>query len=287
MSEIQDMMGIKEEAEAELRKAADRLAIQTKAHIAEQANKKLHTRRGMFIEALSHFQLDDNTWVVQLDASARWIDEGMDEHDMLDSLLKSKKAKKGKDGQNYVVVPFQHNKGAQQLTPAQQTLLATIKKELAKVGTTPNKIETDARGKAKEGLVRTLDINTQPINKRTNPIGRGQLGDVAQGPTGTPLLQGIRVYQRQVKDKKSGEAKMGRFVMTFRVASDKQRNQFPGNSSAPWKKVHPDKPNDQARWHHPGLEAMNLMQEGMEWAKKEWERKVGPDLLDALVASLS
>lgn len=288
MSEVMDLMDMGEVADSELKRAAAQLAVATKGHIVEQAQQKLHTRRGPFIEALSHFPIDDTTWVINLDASARWIDEGMTEHDMLDDLLKSKKAKRAADGSTYVVVPFQQNKTKQSMTPAQQSLLATIKSEMAKVGTTPNQIELDPTGKPKVGLVRSMDIMKAPLSTPSNPVGRG-MGGPASGPTGIPLLQGVRVYQKPVKDKK-GETKMGRFVMTFRVASSKQRDgEPPKTKTAAWRKMEKDtgQNKSQARWRHPGLEATNLMEDGLKWAQNEWDTKIGPMLLARLVAKLS
>jgi hypothetical protein len=259
-------MELGETAEDEMSRAAAQLTAQTKAKITELANTRLHSRRGMFIDALSHFQIDDNTWCVNLDKSARWIDEGMQEHSMLDDLLKSKKAKRAKDGSTYVVVPFQHNRTKQNMTPAQQSLLNTIKSELAKVGTTPNQIETKADGSPQMGLVRSLDITNKPKSTRALKIGAGRFGDVAQGPTGIPLLKGVQVYQKEIK-KPDGSTGVGRFVMTFRIASSKHKGQN--------------------RWHYPGVESTNLLEEGMRWALDTWESKIAPAMLARIVAQLS
>jgi hypothetical protein len=116
------------------------------------------------------------------------------------------------------------------------------------------------------------------------------VGRIAQGPTGIPLLSGVKVYQKKIKDK-NGNEKMGRFVMTFRVASSKQKDgPMPGETTAVWKKKQTDKDGNtpgQQRWQHPGLEATNLMEEALEWAKQEWEKKIAPALMDRLVASIS
>ena len=266
-SEIQDLLALPDIAEDELHKAAANLTAATKAHIVEQANERLHSRRGMFLDALTHFQVDATTWVVNLDKSARWIDEGLSEHNMLDDLLKSKKAKRAKDGSTYLVVPFQLNKAKQNLTPAQQSLLNTVKKELERVGETPNKVVLDAAGKPKLGLVRSLNVTQGPISTQALRLGKGPRGQVAQGPTGIPLLQGVRVYQKELKDKDGG-TKVGRFVMTFRVASSKQRGMG-------------------GRWDHPGVPPTNLMEEGLNWAVEQWSSKVAPALLAAMVAQLS
>lgn len=264
-SALDDLLDIGTAAEGAMKQAANDLTAATRAKIVELANEKLHTRRAQFIEGLSHFQVDETTWVVNLDAKARWIDEGMKEHSMLDDLLKSKKAKRSKDGSTYVVVPFQHNKAKQNLTPGQQMLLNTIKKELAKVGTTPNQIETNGRGEVKLGLVRSLDITKAPVSTPRRRIGAGPTGQVAQGPTGIPILKGVRVYQKEFKNK-AGETKVGRFVMTFRTASSK---------------MGPD------RWRHPGLPPTNLLEEGVKWALEQWESKIAPQVLARLTAKLS
>lgn len=271
LSDLEGILDLGDVADAEMQKAAADLTAQTKAKITEIANEKLHSRRNMYLDALSHFQLDENTWVVNLDKRARWIDDGMSEHSMLEALLKSKKAKRAKDGSTYVVVPFQHNRVKQNMTPAQQSLLNTIKNELAKIPgdekVTPNKIETHADGSPKLGLVRSLDIMNKPKSSSRLKIGAGPLGATAQGPTGIPLLQGVRIYQKEI-NKPDGSKGVGRFVMTFRVASSKHKSQ-PG------------------RWRYPGVEATDIMEQGMRWALDRWESKIAPALLDRIVAKLS
>src|SRR5688572_6922028 len=89
ISELEDLTQAEELAREALKKAATNLTAATRGKIIELASQRLHTRRSKFIKALTTFQLDDNTYVVNLDASARWIDEGMSEHNMLDDLLAS------------------------------------------------------------------------------------------------------------------------------------------------------------------------------------------------------
>src|SRR6185369_14355641 len=130
-SGLVELLGTPAAAARSLKKAAQQLTQQTREHIVEQANKKLKTRRQMYVEGLSAYQENDHTWIISLDASVRWIDDGMPAHNMLDDLLKSPKAKTTKDGTGkYIVIPFQHKKGPTQMTPAQANLNKTIKKEL-------------------------------------------------------------------------------------------------------------------------------------------------------------
>lgn len=289
ISELEDLIQAEDLAKEALKKAATNLTVATRGKIVELASQRLHTRRQKFIKALTHFQLDETTFVVNLDASARWIDEGMPEHNMLDDLLSSDKAKTSKDGKSkYIIVPFQHNKVKQARTPEQEQLLGQIKKEMAKVGATPNKIENDPTGKPKLGLVRSMDITKGPASTGRSPIGRG-VGGPAVGPTGIPLLKGVRVYQKEIKDE-NGEAKIGRFIMTFRVASSKHAGGAPPETTtSAWRKKHTGadgKTKSQARWQHPGTEATNLMEEGMKWALEQWSKEIAPGIIAELVAKL-
>lgn len=266
-SDLADLIDAEGEARKIMTEAARDLAAATHGHIVEQANRRLHTRRGMFIEALDYFPINEHTWVVSLAAKARWIDDGMPEHNMLDDLLASPKAKTAKDGSRYIVIPFQHKGGVTQLTPAQQNLLATIKTALRKEGIPYGKIEKDASGAPKLGTLHKLDITKEPLRTGKGPgQGRGPVGRPLQGPTGIPFLQGLSVTQRKVTDKQ-GKETVRRDIMTFRIASSKHKEQG-------------------GRWDHPGLPAMNLMEEGLDWAKKHWEQEIAPRVLGSLIASL-
>jgi hypothetical protein len=243
-----------------MQEAGRRLAAMTHAHIVEEAAKKLHTRREMFVEGLKHFQLDSNVFVVNLDAKVRWIDDGMPSHSMLDDLLGSKKAKTAKDGSRYLVVPFRHGpKGPTQMTPAEKTLLDTIKGELKSRKIPYGKVERHANGDPKLGLLHRLNINNAPVKTANKPgQGKGPVGSVMQGPTGIPLLQGINIYQREVKDKQ-GKTGVRRDIMTFRVASSKHYGQ--------------------GRWDHPGIEGVRLLDEAYDWARRQWEQLIAPEVV--------
>ena len=242
-----------------MRDAGQQLVTMTRAHIVEEAGKKLHSRRQMFLDGLTHMKVDENTWVVNLDAKVRWIDDGLSEHNMIDDLLKSKSAKTAKDGSKYVVVPFNHKKGPASMTPAQKTLLDTIKTELKDRKIPYGKLETGVGGTPKLGLLHSFDIRSAPIKQANGPgLGKGPIGAVAQGPTGIPLLQGVRIYQRQIKDKQ-GKDTTRRDIMTFRIASSKQKGQ--------------------GRWDHPGTAPVKLMDDAYDWAKRTWEEKIVPQLV--------
>lgn len=258
--------GFSEAAKTAIRKAGEQLAAQTRAHIVEEANKKLHTRRQLFVDSLSHAQVDENTWVVNLEAKARWIDDGMSAHSMVDDLLKSKKAKTAKDGSKYMVVPFQHNKGPTQQTPAQKDLLDTIKRELKQRKIPYGKLERDDAGQVKLGLIHSFDIKNAPIKTVNAPgQGKGPIGSVKQGPTGIPFLKGVRVYQKNTQNP-DGSSSPKRFIMTFRVVSSKHKGQ--------------------GRWDHPGMPGVKLMDAGHDWAIKQWDKEILPRLIEEISAKI-
>ena len=231
---------------AALKNAAQSLSAQAHAHLLELVQAKLNSTRETYVDAIGFSQVNDSTWVINLDKSAMWIEEGLPEHEMLDNLLKSPKAKMAKDGSRYIVVPFKHNKGPTQQTKAAGDLTATIKQELKKRQIPYGKIERDEKGQAKLGLLHKFDIMKDPVKSHDGPgQGHGPIGQVRQGMTQIPFLQSVRIYQRNIK----GSVK--RDIMTFRVASSKHKGT--------------------GKWVHPGLKPRKFMDETAEWALKTWD----------------
>jgi len=240
--------------------AARDLATQTHAHILEEVQSKLHSTRQKYVDALNFQQVDNDTWVIGLDRTAMFIEEGMKPNmDMLEFLLKSPKAKMAKDGSRYLVVPFEHKKGETQQTQAGKDLTSTIKAEMKRRKIPYGKIETGPGGKPKTGLLHSFDIMKTPLKTAEGPgMGKGPIGQVRQGPTGIPFLQGVRVYQSAVKDKQ-GKEHIKKSVMTFRIASSKHKGT--------------------GRWVHPGLEAKKFFDEASRWALAEFENRIKDQIL--------
>jgi hypothetical protein len=280
LGELNDLLlTLEPQAKAAMKQWGQKLVANTRAHIVEEAHKKLRSRRAMFVKHLTHKQISEDTFVVSLAAQYRWIDDGMLPHNMIEDLLKSKSAKMAANGSKYVVVPFEHGpQGPAEMTPAEATLLNTIKSELrkqtnkftGKKGIPYAKLETDASGAPRLGLLHSFDINSAPT-KTIGPWGgwgqgKGAVGSPMVGPTGIPLLQGVSIYQKEMEDATTGKKKIKRAILTFRVASSKHQGQ--------------------GRWEHPGLEKKNLMEEGAEWAKNEWEKNIAPALVEELISNL-
>ncbi len=255
IAEVRELFsGLTKDLEQRLGVAAASLAVQTHAHVKEQAQSRLHSRREMFVEALTIEQIDAHTWSITVPQKVRWIEDGMPAHDMLEDLLKSPKAKTSKDGGKYIVIPFKHNKGPTQQTPAQSALLQTIKKELKKKSIPYGKIEKNPDGSPKQGLLHKFDI-MKPSPKAEHHSNH--------------ILEGISVYQKGKKNPdgspkmgKDGHQSVSREIMTFRIASSKHKGT--------------------GKWFHPGVEAMNFLDEGYEWAMRLWESEIQPEILQAL-----
>lgn len=260
--------------EAKVRIAAQTLAIQAHAHVKEQAQAKLHSRREMFMEALDFDEPDVNTWSIIVRESGRWIEDGQEPHSMLDDLLKSPKAKTAKDGSKYLVIPFKHNKGPTQRTKAQSELLGSLKTALKDKGIPYGKIEKNPDGSPKLGLLHKMDLQgpkqKRPQEGAMGPVGRPHrvdapgVGEV--GPAGRPHLWGVRIYQKAKKNADgspkvdgAGQAMATREIMTFRVASSKQQ----GSN----------------KWFHPGTAPMHFLDDAYAWASDQWDSKIEPELL--------
>lgn len=247
--------GLRPAIDAAMRDALKDLTVQVHAHIVEQVQSKLHSTRDKYLQHLHFKQVSDDTTLITLDRDAMWIEEGIPpNYNMLDGLLKSKKAKTAADGSRYVVVPFEHKKGPTQQTPAQTSLTDTIKKEFKDRKIPYGKLEVGKDGKPKTGLLHSFDIMHSPVKTGQGPgQGHGPVGAVRQGPTGIPFLQGVRVYQKEFTDK-AGKSSVKKSIVTFRIASSKHQGT--------------------GRWIHPGLEAKRFLDEAASWAKQLWSEEI-------------
>lgn len=248
-------------------KAAQMMVPATHAHMMELAAQRLHSRLDKFTKGVKISQQSEDTWLITLDKNAVWIDDGMPEHSMVDDLLK-KGAKTAKDGSRYKSIPFDHSpgKGPATSTPAQQSLQATIKAELKKRDIPYAKIERGPDGSPLLGKLHALDINHGPLKTANGPgQGWGKIGQPKQGPTGIPFLQGIRIYQREVKNA-AGKPSVKRAIMTFRTVSSKHKAQN--------------------RWVHPGLKPQNIFEDTAKWAQEEWEHNIMPKIVDFVLDNI-
>jgi hypothetical protein len=263
-----------ETAQRAVAQSGEQMAKAAHAHAIELANQRLHSRRQAFVSALSVKEIQKGVWLINLDKSARWIDEGMKQHEMINDLLKSRKTKTAKDGSRYLAVPMAQNKAGAGATQAQNDLSATVKSFLRNYNKNNPKdkipygsIERNQDGTPKLGLLHSFNIRNGPMKTQNGPgQGWGPIGMPRMGPTGIPFLEGIRVYQKEVNDPKAqGGKRVERSIMTFRTVSSKH--------------------SGSGRWTHPGLQPANIMNETYDWIMKEWETKIRPQILEQISSS--
>jgi hypothetical protein len=243
-------------------KAAANLALLTQAKVQELAGEKLHSRLEMFRKGLSMKQEDSGVWIIHLEESEAWINDGYPAHSLIPDLLNSPKAKMASDGSKYLVVPFQMTAGkvgATQTTSAQQDLVQAVKQQLKQSKIPFAKIEKDQSGMPLLGRVHKLNLQTPAKTKEGPGQGWGQIGNARVGATGIPFLQGAGVYQSV-----NSKGKVERSVMTFRVASSKHEAQ--------------------GRWQHPGLEPTHIFEDAYEFALRELETNVMPSIMKEIAA---
>jgi hypothetical protein len=265
-------------AEAALKEAARDLTAMGHAHTMELAAQQLHSRRKKYVDAVT-MSYEEGVWVLSLDASVLWIEEGLEAGDMLDAMLKSPKAKTARDGSKYLIVPFQHNALPQNTPASQRPIVDAVKAEMKKRDIPWGKVERDEKGRPLIGRLHTFSIEHAPLGtgRGSGPAqGWGPAGDVRQGPNhrqiqgggpgggGVPFLRNVAVYQRALGPKappgmhETAEANHGvkRDVMTFRIASSKHKGQ--------------------GRWQRPALPPVLIFDQVYDWMIQEFDRTIGP-----------
>ncbi len=196
-------------------------------------------------------------WVVEIDESVQWIEEGRAATSMAtDKWLlnpNSPGVKTAKDGSKYRVIPFTH-KGKGSTKGNSPEITSMINKELKSKGISLNKIERDDDNKPKLGIIHKLDFNqkrsTYPEKFFSEPRNHVKAKQLGLGPThGTHFLKNAVVIQREVKGP-TGRTKISKDVVTFRVVSSKHEAE--------------------GKWMYPRVEPLNSIPEAYKWAENEW-----------------
>ncbi len=228
------------EIESRAKQSMGLLQQQIYGKIVEKAQDKLKSTRSTYIANLGMLNESDNLYVVYLKKEAAWIEDGMEAHEMIDDLTQGPKAKTAKDGSRYNIIPFKHNKSPQNTSRAQMQIQNVVKKELKARGLDKTIM---VNGRPATGRVATLDLvgKNMPTNKFNKPI-----------------LAGLTIYQREVKTK-AGKSMIKRDVMTFRVASTKQKGS--------------------GMWFHPGSKGANIFKEVEQEVDQMWQQMM-KDILD-------
>jgi hypothetical protein len=165
----------------------------------EMAAEKLKSRLKPYQEALAYEEISPGMWVVSLDESAFWIEDGIEPHDQREKLLRTG-YKVSKDGTKYRSIPFEHSKNPSQQTDKARQITQMVKKELRARDIPFKKIERDASGSPRIGKIHSFSVKDSP-----KPSPKAKFG----------ALMGVNVYQR-MEGKKAV-----RDIMTFRTITSK------------------------------------------------------------------
>ena len=212
-AEIAEQFGeLKDKVEQVLYLAVKRLAVTTHAEVQRLAEDNLHSSKQAYLDAIDirngngFKEIAPGLWVVDLNESAMWIEEGQEPHSMKEKLL-AKNSKISKDGYRYKSIPFSHSKSQDLQTSQEKDLVNEIRSHLKKQKISFKGIETDATGKPRLGRLHRMNI----------PSKRLKSYHVA------PPLQNLSIYQSKGKN-----GKIRRDVVTFRTISENP------NSKSKW-----------------------------------------------------
>ena len=232
------------------------LAIQTHAKVIEFANEDLKGWQ------LQHFlgdggknirwaQVSDNIWVVEIDESVGWLNDGRPPTSMATEEWLLKNAKVAKDGSKYKVIPFTHGKQSH----GTNAMLSTVAKNIIKQARDESgkrinlrKIERNPDGTPKTGVLHKINY-TPPYTAKQVPemFSKPRTPEMAQksglkAHEGIFKLAGLQISQKMVGGKVKREA------VTFRVVSSKHQAE--------------------GRWMHPEVKAGRFLERTFEWVQE-------------------
>lgn len=264
LREVADRVGkAADEIGTRVTEEVSNLSISTHAFVVRYANENLEGfRRNHFLgeegQNVRWNQVAPNIWVVEIDESVAWIEEGREPTSMAtDTWLlnpASKGVKRAKDGSLYRVIPFTHGGKGKPKSPEPE-IASMIRKELKDKGVKLNKIDRDQWDRPKLGVVEKLGINKKrtryPQDLFSKPRDKKTADEIGLKPTtGHHYLNNAVIVQREVEGSK-GKTKISRDVVTFRVVSSKHQAE--------------------GRWMYPKVEALNSIPEAYKYATEQWE----------------
>lgn len=234
---------LKLEVEQSLTKAIANLAAMTDARVKEMASEELKTSRQPFMDSLGFEEITPGVWIISVDESGLWVEEGIQPNKDMKPDLLSKNFEVSKDGHRYKAIHFDYGKAPSQLTPSAQILVSYLKQQLRKENVPFKKIERNSDGSPKVGKLHEFDFG--------NPGGR--MGGPGKG--NTPAFKNLSIYQSI-----TATGNVRRDILTFRTVSS-------GPASA-------------GKWMHPGLQGKKFLDRAFDWALQQWESKVLPEALE-------
>ncbi len=284
--EIAAQLGVAaEDVQKQLQAAMETLSASTHAFIVQKANAELAHNdylRNAFLgksDKVTHNNQSDphplvspdaknlrwnkigsNMWVVELDQSAEYIDQGRPRMSMAteDWLLKpNDKLKTAKDGSTYKVIPMQaggasqHGEGPD--IGAGMFLKHALHSAIKSAKVNMKQIERDSNGDPRMGILHKLDVSKFEEKGRTKQGAFSKPRTPAEAAaTGLPAHQGhfmigSAVVMQRPADNKAGAKKE---AVIFRVVSSKHQGED--------------------RWQAPEIHGIKAMEAAYNWAQQEW-----------------
>jgi hypothetical protein len=198
---VNEFKDLKNTIAKDLQKEAESLAVMTHAKLHELASERLKSLSKNYRDNIEFSNPEPNLWIVTLKEPAMWIEENRKQGSMVDDLLRDG-AKVSASGSKYKVIPFLHSKPPSEQTPKAQALAQQIKTELKKQGVSWKKIEYNADGSPRTGLIKTFNVDSA----RPSPKAK------------TDALKNVAIYQT-----KQANGNIRRDVLTFRTVSEKDK----------------------------------------------------------------
>jgi hypothetical protein len=244
--------------------AVQKLSIAAHAFIVKKAQDelkgyKLETFMGENGRNVRWSKVTNGIWVVEIDPSVRWIEEGRPATSMATEswLLKPGKVKRAKDGSVYRSIPMPQLQGAGKtpgfhpMSPAIEAIAKAALKE-NKINLT--KIERNPDGSPRFGILHTIkDMDKYDPGRQLEGFHSKPITPEESAKTGLHVregiffLQGLAVVQRPNAKAKHGVTKE---AITFRTVSSKH--------------------NGTSHWMQPPVPALASLQAAYEHAQQQW-----------------
>lgn len=226
----------------------------------ELAAERLRSTRQQYINGLKFEEAGEGIFVLSLDPSVAYLEEGFSAFDMIKAgLARGAKSQLNKNNERFVRIPFEHSKGAAspsspenkrpiQQSQGSQTTKGSLAADLKKLeqifganGQTKGPSGNDLTGK-----VWSMRKSTSgPQWNYQDALGRKD----TQTVTGvSQLLSGLTKVQYEGKAEKTKSA-----YLTWRTATDK-----PGSG----------------KWIHPGMAGAKIFPDVEKWIEEQFAAKV-------------
>jgi hypothetical protein len=295
VSKVAETLGrTRDVIETKVTKAVEGLSISTHAFIINKANHELGDFKRKYFLGLGEYgkkttkestkdpRVDQTArnvrwtlvtggiWVVEIDDSVKWIEEGRPPTSMAteDWLLKPGKVKHSKDGNTYRSIPFKITENGKPASKYVKPVYPTIVKHAMKAQGITSRIERHPDGTPKLGVLHKLNINVPEGGWMAHPAVHSkprseemamQIGLKPHG--GIYHLEGAVVTQRlKVKrGKRHGthtdiSFKPVKETVVFRTVSSKHRME--------------------GRWMAPEVKPFGAIPAAYAYAQQQWEKIV-------------